>query len=293
MSDKDETTDKLGRDFQSWAKGMKMPNSEKNDFWTPNDVFESLNERFGPFTLDAAASEENAKVEIFYDEEANALKQAWNGKVWCNPPYVKQEDKTTIKDWVEKAWASVESGEAETVVLLIPAYTATRYWHDTIYPHASHLVIFRGRLNFEGPNTRAGGAARNPSVSVVFSRAWSGAGMQLLRMSNRGEWLSEEIYDREVLKLKLRNGVEAFGSNLEGKQFVVLKDSTANLEPRPSMRMTEYRARENLIEEGALVADGDKYRFTRDVTFNSPSAAASLVRACSSNGQVLWKPEEA
>ena len=88
---------------------------------------------------------------------------------------MKQEDKTTIKDWVEKAWTSVESGQAETVVLLIPAYTATRYWHDTIYPNASHLVIFKGRLNFEGPNTRAGGAARNPSVSVVFSQAWSGS----------------------------------------------------------------------------------------------------------------------
>jgi len=290
MSDKnDETTANLGREFQSWSKGMKMPNSEKNDFWTPQEVFDSLNERFGPFTLDAAASEENRKVEMFYDEEANSLKQNWKGKVWCNPPYVKQEDKTTIKDWVEKAWTSVESGQAETVVLLIPAYTATRYWHDTIYPNASHLVIFKGRLNFEGPNTRAGGAARNPSVSVVFSQAWSGSGMQLLRMSNKGEWLSEENYDREVLKLKLKNGVEAFGSNLEGERFVVHKNSTANLEPRPSMRKTQQKAREALVKEGALVAEGNKFRFTRDVTFNSPSLAASLVRACSSNGRKLWK----
>ena len=82
MSDKnDETTAKLGREFQSWSKGMKMPNSEKNDFWTPQEVFDSLNERFGPFTLDAAASEENRKVEMFYDEAANSLKQNWKGKV--------------------------------------------------------------------------------------------------------------------------------------------------------------------------------------------------------------------
>ena len=113
--------------------------------------------------------------------------------------------------------------------------------------------------------------------------------MQLLRMSNKGEWLSEENYEREVLKLKLKNGVEAFGSNLEGNQFVVHKNSTANLEPRPSISRNHRKAREALVEEGALVPNGDKYRFTRDVTFNSPSLAASLVRACSSNGKKLWK----
>ena len=94
---------KLRSDFQNYAKNGIMPKSKKNDFWTPRDVFEALDERFGPYTLDAAASEENALVEDYYDKEANSLQQEWTGRVWCNPPYVKQDDKTTLKDWVLKS----------------------------------------------------------------------------------------------------------------------------------------------------------------------------------------------
>ena len=289
MSKEDEFTSEQKKDFQNWAKNKQFPNSKKNDFWTPEAVFEALNERFGPFTLDAAASEENHLVELFYDKEMNSLEQEWKGRVWCNPPYVKQEDKTTIKDWVEKAWKSVESGQADRVVLLIPAYTSNMYWHETIFPNASHIVIFRGRLDFGGPNARAGGAARQPSVSVVFSHAWKGSGMQVLQMSNKGEWLSEENYNREVLELKLKNGVEAFGKQLEGNQFVVLEGSTANFQARPSWRLSDIRRRIQLIQNGSLKKVGDKFRFTCDVTFNSPSSAASIVRACASNGRALWK----
>lgn len=285
----DKLTSEQRKEFQNWAKGKKMPNSEKNDFRTPQAVFDALNERFGPFTLDAAASEDNALVENFFDQQANSLEQTWSGKVWCNPPYVKQEDKTTIKDWVEKAWMSVKSGIAECVLLLIPAHISNYYWHDTIYPHASHLVLFRGRMNFEGPYIRAGGAARHPSVGAVFTRAWNGVGIQLLRMSNKGEWLTEENYNRAELELKLKNGVTAFGKKLDDNQFVVLEGSTANMKVRPSSRASDLRLRYELVKDGTLVLDDDKLRFTRDTTFTSPSAAATTVRACRSNGQVLWK----
>lgn len=307
MSKEDEFTSEQKKDFQNWAKNKQFPNSKKNDFWTPEAVFEALNERFGPFTLDAAASEENHLVELFYDSEMNSLEQEWKGRVWCNPPYVKQlspkynedgevtreqigrGDDTTVKDWIVKAWKSVESGQADRVVLLIPAYTSNAYWHEIIFPNASHIVIFKGRLDFGGPNARAGGAARQPSVSVVFSHAWKGSGMQVLQMSNKGEWLSEENYNREVLELKLKNGVEAFGKQLEGNQFVVLEGSTANFQARPSWRLSDIRRRIQLIQNGSLKKVGDKFRFTCDVTFNSPSSAASIVRACASNGKALWK----
>ncbi len=281
--------DELKSDFQSYVKTRVMPKSMKNDFWTPPVVFKALDERFGPYTLDAAASEENALVEVHYDKEANSLEQEWTGKVWCNPPYVKQDDKTTIKDWIEKAYDSVKNGLAELVTMLIPAYTSNYYWHETIFPNASHLVFFRARLDFGGPHIRAGGASRQPSVAVVFQKAWEGVGMQVLRMSNKGEWLSEETWDRELLELRLNNGVLATGSYLDNDKFLVQQGSTANLNPRPSWRESERRRREELISEGTLVQDGDKLVFTRDVTFNTPSMAATFVRAVQSNGRTLWK----
>ena len=279
------------RRFQNWAMRASMPFSQKNDFWTPKEVFDALNKRFGPFTVDVAASDDNKLAIKYFTKDDNGLEQEWTGIVWCNPPYVRQEDGTTIKDWVIKAQSSVESGSADRVLVLIPAYLSNHYWHDTIFPYASHLVFFRARLDFKGPFDRAGGASRNPSVAAVFSKAWSGNGMQVLRMSNKGEWLTEEIWDRETLALRLKNGVEAFGHELEGNKFVVLKGSTANLKPRPSCRKGERIWREKLIEQGALSEENGKLVFTRDVSFSSPSSAASIVRAMQSNGRALWRAQ--
>jgi phage N-6-adenine-methyltransferase len=249
-------------------------------------VFDALNDRFGPFTLDAAASIDNALVETYYDEEVNSLEQKWTGRVWCNPPY---SGSPGIKPFVEKAWDAVNSGGADSVVLLIrPTSCETIYWHDTIWPHASHLVFFKGRIDFEGPFHVSGGSSRWPSVAVVFSQMWGGAGKQVLCLDSKGNWLSDQYWDNEMLRLKLKNGVEATGQH-HNEQFVVFRGSTANLNPRPSWRHTEQRWRKRLVDEGALVPDGNRLRFTRDVTFRSPSAAASIVRAVQSNGRILWK----
>ena len=79
--------------------------------------------------------------------------------VFCNPPYSK------ISAWVEKAY--MESLKDNTiVVMLIPARTDTRYFHDFIY-HRSEVRFIRGRLKF--------GDAKNnapfPSMVVIFRSA--------------------------------------------------------------------------------------------------------------------------
>ncbi len=278
-------------ELRSWHKNRKQKNSDENDMRTPKAIFDSINARFGPFTLDAAASEENALCDKYYDIDMDSLEQKWEGKVWCNPPY---SSKTShgIKPFVKKAFDSVQNGDAEIVVLLIrPTNCDTLMWHDWIFPHASHLIFFKGRLDFTGPAHVKGGASRWPSVSVVFSNSpWQGAGgKQVLCMDKRGNWLSEQYWDNDILKLALTNGVEATGQYHDEK-FVVFRGSTANKEPRASWRKTDRRWRDQLLEQGAIVEDGKHLRFTRDVTFNSPSAAASLVRACSSNGRKLWVP---
>lgn len=59
--------------------------SSKNDSWeTPQEFFDKLNEEFG-FEIDVCASSENAKCEIFFTKEQDALAQQWEGICWCNP----------------------------------------------------------------------------------------------------------------------------------------------------------------------------------------------------------------
>ena len=108
---------------------------------TPKAFFDQLNRLFG-FTLDACASSENAKVGNYYTVEQNALTQEWQGVVWCNPPYGREQVK-----FIQKAYdESVKRGS--TVVCLIPARPDTKVWQDLIFAKADQVCFIKGRLKF-------------------------------------------------------------------------------------------------------------------------------------------------
>ena len=50
--------------------------SEKQDWETPQRLFDDLNAEFN-FTLDAMASDTNHKVNTYFTQEQDALKQNW------------------------------------------------------------------------------------------------------------------------------------------------------------------------------------------------------------------------
>lgn len=54
--------------------------SEKNNWETPQELFNALHAEFG-FTLDAAASDDNHKLPRYYTAETDGLKQDWGGSV--------------------------------------------------------------------------------------------------------------------------------------------------------------------------------------------------------------------
>lgn len=136
--------------------------SSKTDEWeTPKDLFEKLNRIFS-FELDVAANEHNKKCDRFFSKEDDGLKQSWGGcKVWCNPPYGRQ-----IAYWVKKSAEEIEK-DCPLVVMLLPARTETRWYHDYIAnnPHAI-TVFLKGRLRFNGVKCNA----PFPSMLVFFSR---------------------------------------------------------------------------------------------------------------------------
>lgn len=134
--------------------------SSKTDQWaTPQDFFDKLNEEFD-FTLDVCALPENAKCKQFFTPEIDGLSQPWNGRVWCNPPYGRE-----IGQWVRRAFLAIASGGAEVVVMLLPARTDTRWFHEYIYGKAE-IRFLKGRLKFGGSKN----AAPFPSMVVIFRR---------------------------------------------------------------------------------------------------------------------------
>lgn len=134
--------------------------SSKSDLWaTPQYFFDDLNEEFH-FTLDVCALPENAKCEKFYTPEMDGLSLPWTGVCWCNPPYGR-----VVGQWVRRAYLSVATGYAETVVMLLPARTDTRWFHDYIYCKAE-IRFVKGRLKFGASNN----SAPFPSMVVIFRK---------------------------------------------------------------------------------------------------------------------------
>lgn len=129
--------------------------SNKENWETPQWLFNKLDQEF-KFTIDVCADITNNKCNRYYTEIDNGLIQDWAGEtVWCNPPYGRK-----IGDWVKKAAKS-----QATVVMLLPARTDTRWFHEYIYNKAEVRFI-KGRLKF-GTSLNS---APFPSMIAIFRK---------------------------------------------------------------------------------------------------------------------------
>lgn len=133
-----------------------MFTSKSAEWSTPQDFFDNLHDEFD-FTIDAAASETNTKLPRFFTAKDDALSRSWLGeRVWLNPPYGRGSGL-----WIEKAAKS----DADLVVMLIPARTDTRAWHEHIFGKAE-IRFVPGRLRFGD----AKWAAPFPCAVVIWDR---------------------------------------------------------------------------------------------------------------------------
>ena len=135
--------------------------SKKMDWRTPQPLFDKYNNEFS-FTLDPCADDQNHKCDKYYTIYDDGLSKDWGGEtVFCNPPYGRE-----IGKWVKKAYE--ESRKKGTkVVMLIPARTDTRYFHNYIY-HKAETRFLKGRIKFWDDNDQEQDPAPFPSMLVIF-----------------------------------------------------------------------------------------------------------------------------
>lgn len=134
--------------------------SSQTDEWeTPQSLFDELNTEFH-FDLDPCATDENHKCAEYYTKADDGLAKNWGGRsVYCNPPYGRQ-----IGKWVRKAYEEAQN-PGTTVVLLVPARTDTKWFHDYIYGK-TEIRFIRGRVRFG--DSKHG--APFPSMIVVWRK---------------------------------------------------------------------------------------------------------------------------
>ena len=115
---------------------------------TPDDLYNILDNEFH-FDFDPCPT---------YHESTfwNGLRISWKKSNYCNPPYNNQ------RAWVEKAYN--ESLKNKTCVMLLPARTDTRLFHEFIFKKAREIRFIKGRLRFKQYTN----SAPFPSMIVIF-----------------------------------------------------------------------------------------------------------------------------
>lgn len=107
----------------------------RDDWETPTKLYIYLHRLFN-FTVDAAASKNNALCNKFWSEEDSALEKDWSKeRVFCNPPY------SMSAEFANYALCMMQTG-----CLLLPVRT-DRLWYQSLVEEFKTCYI-TGRLHF-------------------------------------------------------------------------------------------------------------------------------------------------
>ena len=94
---------------------------------------------------------------ILRSKKTGFCKAGGGHSVFCNPPYGRE-----IGKWVEKAYRTNEE-HGDLVVMLLPARTDTKWFHDFIY-HKAEIRFVKGRIKFGGSTS----GAPFPSMVIIY-----------------------------------------------------------------------------------------------------------------------------
>lgn len=147
---------------------------EIKDQWrTPEWLFQAINALYGPIVLDLFTDGQNAKCQRFYTAEDNALTQDWakrlaeiqvdmlgqpgfddlysiQGKAFANPPYsVARAGDTQLTGMSHiMAKAAEERAKGASTRFLTKTATADGWWPNET---ATRIIHIKGRIGFETP----------------------------------------------------------------------------------------------------------------------------------------------
>ena len=104
--------------------------SGKNDWETPQDLFDELDAEFH-FTLDPCATNQTAKCKKYYTEKENGLLQDWTGEtVFCNPPYSDVQQTAWVKKCYEHGLQGGGRSHAHSSKNRYKAFSRLHIWRS-------------------------------------------------------------------------------------------------------------------------------------------------------------------
>jgi len=199
-------------------------------------------------------------------------------------------------------------GEAEVIKSRIKGHMLKDFWKTIVFFVSkdenltkAHIKYLEGKLietarsvgRFEIENAQSSGSHLPESDAADMD-------IFLFRMEQLlpilGQDLLKPVTKREtnqkksdLLYCEIKN-VKATGHQSDSG-FVILKDSQAVLEERPSTQKYRYAAnlRKTLLSESIVEEKENRLLFLSDYEFSSPSAAAAVIHGGQANGLTAWK----
>jgi hypothetical protein len=103
--------------------------------------------------------------------EFDGLAFEWGNQNYINPPY----DKNGKEGFIKKAYE--QSKQGKLCVMLIPANTETKIFHEIIVPNAK-VILIKKRIKFKGYNTKGeyvtNKTGQTGSMFVIFGSGKTG-----------------------------------------------------------------------------------------------------------------------
>lgn len=199
-------------------------------------------------------------------------------------------------------------GEAETILKRLNQHLNQKdFWNETIVfiskdenLNKAHIKYLENRLHDIAKSANRYKIENNvtPTQSSISEpdQAEMEEFLENIKMlvNTLGHKVFEEKRDlhpkqkKETFFIKAARGADAEGEP-SSDGFVVFKGSKAAGTTVPSMTSNFLNLREKLIDENAIVENGNSYEFVEDYIFSSPSTAAAMVMGRNANGLTEWK----
>lgn len=165
------------------SSSMSQPMSiltshQSQDWYTPPKYIELVREVLGTIELDPASDElpqswiQSSRIFMAPDPTTNpigGLGRPWHAKtVFCNPPYGKENGKSSQAVWSAKMVAEYRVGNFREGILLVNS-THGYKWYEELWTRWP-VCLVRDRIRFINSEGVEGGQAKRGQTFVYFGR---------------------------------------------------------------------------------------------------------------------------
>ncbi len=129
LSSEPDDADDDDADDEPRKKSQQLGGSGDDEYFTPRNYVEAVRDVLGTIDLDPAScpsAQATVKATRYFTKDDDGLAQAWNGRVFLNPPF----SRSLLKPFGQKLIAEFRAGRVTEAILLTFSNTSTSWFQE-------------------------------------------------------------------------------------------------------------------------------------------------------------------